>query len=106
MSSTPAAAMLSSPRKEAAAQNDLHQSAAIFGHFQAPAGGPERTPAISASIVSRMADVDDPAARRRDERRRGMRPDYLKQRKGRTVEFLLDTLKCNPALWRAWRTRS
>ena len=26
-------------------------------------------------------------------------PDYLKQRKGRTVEFLLDTLKLNPALW-------
>ncbi len=28
------------------------------------------------------------------------RPDYLKQRKGRTMEFLLDTLKRNPALWR------
>jgi flavin-dependent dehydrogenase len=28
------------------------------------------------------------------------RPDYLKQRKGRTVEFLLDTLKRSPALWR------
>jgi flavin-dependent dehydrogenase len=28
------------------------------------------------------------------------RPDYLKQRKGRTVEFLFDTLKRNPALWR------
>jgi flavin-dependent dehydrogenase len=27
------------------------------------------------------------------------RPDYLKQRKGRTVEFLLDTLKLSPALW-------
>ena len=27
-------------------------------------------------------------------------PDYLKQRKGRTLEFLLDTLKRNPALWR------
>src|SRR5256886_10302567 len=26
-------------------------------------------------------------------------PDYLKQRKGRTLEFLLDTLKRNPALW-------
>ena len=33
------------------------------------------------------------------------RPDYLKQRKGRTVEFLLDTLKLNPALWRTARTR-
>ena len=28
------------------------------------------------------------------------RPEYLKQRKGRTVEFLLETLKLNPALWR------
>ena len=28
------------------------------------------------------------------------RPDYLKQRKGRTVEFLKDTLKLNSALWR------
>jgi len=27
------------------------------------------------------------------------RPDYLKQRKGRTVEFLFDTLKLSPALW-------
>jgi len=34
------------------------------------------------------------------------RPDYLKQRKGRTVEFLLDTLKCNPRCGAAWRTRS
>jgi len=28
------------------------------------------------------------------------RPDYLKQRKGRTVEFLLETLQKNRALWR------
>jgi flavin-dependent dehydrogenase len=28
------------------------------------------------------------------------RPEYLKQRKGRTVEFLLETLRLNPALWR------
>ena len=28
------------------------------------------------------------------------RPDYLKQRKGRTVEFLLETLQLSPALWR------
>jgi len=27
-------------------------------------------------------------------------PDYLKQRKGRTVEFLFDTLRLNPAMWR------
>jgi flavin-dependent dehydrogenase len=28
------------------------------------------------------------------------RPDYLKQRKGSTPEFLLETLKLNPALWK------
>ena len=28
------------------------------------------------------------------------RPDYLKQRKGRTLEFLFDTLKRSPGLWR------
>jgi flavin-dependent dehydrogenase len=28
------------------------------------------------------------------------RPDYLKQRKGRTVEFLLETLKLSAGLWR------
>jgi flavin-dependent dehydrogenase len=28
------------------------------------------------------------------------RPDYLKQRKGRTVDFLQATLQCSPALWR------
>jgi 2-polyprenyl-6-methoxyphenol hydroxylase-like FAD-dependent oxidoreductase len=28
------------------------------------------------------------------------RPDYLKQRRGRTVEFLLETLRLNAALWR------
>ena len=28
------------------------------------------------------------------------RPDYLKQRKGRTGEFLLETLQQNPALWK------
>ena len=28
------------------------------------------------------------------------RPEYLKQRKGRTVEFLLETLQRNRALWR------
>ena len=32
------------------------------------------------------------------------RPDYLKQRKGRTVEFLLETLQtATPALWQAAR---
>jgi len=44
--------------------------------------------------------VDDSAAGGCDERGAVCWPDYLKQRKGRTTEFLLDTLKRNPALWR------
>ncbi len=78
-----------------------HQSAAIFGHFR----GADRRSGEDAGNVSIyrfahgwmwMVPLPD-----------GVmsvgavcRPDYLKQRRGRTVEFLLDTLKLNPALWR------
>jgi flavin-dependent dehydrogenase len=89
------------PRKSAAPQERLeHQSAAIFGHFR----GAERRPGEDAGNISIysfehgwmwMIPLPD-----------GVmsvgavcRPDYLKQRKGRTVEFLLDTLKLSPALW-------
>ncbi|HEY0200012.1 MAG TPA: NAD(P)/FAD-dependent oxidoreductase [Rhodanobacter sp.] len=82
-------------------KNDQHQSAAIFGHFR---GAETRTgeDAGNISIYSFahgwmwMIPLPD-----------GVmsvgavcRPEYLKQRKGRTVEFLLDTLKANPALWK------
>ncbi|OOG65493.1 hydroxylase [Rhodanobacter sp. B04] len=82
-------------------KNDQHQSAAIFGHFR----GAEYRPGEDAGNISIysfehgwmwMIPLPD-----------GVmsvgavcRPDYLKQRKGRTVEFLLDTLKLSPALWR------
>ena len=81
-------------------KNDQHQSAAIFGHFR----GAEYRPGEDAGNISIysfehgwmwMIPLPD-----------GVmsvgavcRPDYLKQRKGRTVEFLLDTLKLSPALW-------
>lgn len=88
-------------KKRLRRKNDQHQSAAIFGHFR---GALRRTgeDAGNISIYSFghgwmwMIPLRD-----------GVmsvgavcRPDYLKQRKGRTVEFLLDTLRLNPALWR------
>jgi flavin-dependent dehydrogenase len=82
-------------------KNAQHQSAAIFGHFR---GAERRTGADvgNISIYSFehgwmwMIPLPD-----------GVmsvgavcRPDYLKQRKGRTVDFLQATLQCSPALWR------
>jgi flavin-dependent dehydrogenase len=81
-------------------RNDEHQSAAIFGHFRGAARR-EGEDAGNISIYSFahgwmwMIPLPD-----------GVmsvgavcRPDYLRQRKGRTVEFLFDTLKLSPALW-------
>ena len=81
-------------------RNDQHQSAAIFGHFRGAARR-EGEDAGNISIYSFahgwMWMIPLPG---------GVmsvgavcRPDYLKQRKGRTVEFLFDTLKLSPALW-------
>jgi len=90
-----------SARKKLRRKNGQHQSAAIFGHYR----GAERRAGEDAGNISIysfehgwmwMIPLPD-----------GVmsvgavcRPDYLKQRKGRTVEFLLDTLKLSPALWR------
>jgi flavin-dependent dehydrogenase len=90
-----------SARKRLRRKNDLHQSAAIFGHFRRA----ERRPGEDAGNISIysfghgwmwMIPLPD-----------GVmsvgavcRPDYLKQRKGRTVEFLFDTIKRSPAMWR------
>jgi flavin-dependent dehydrogenase len=92
-------AFLSSKRK-LRRKNDKHQSAAIFGHFRG-AGRREGEDAGNISLYRFehgwmwMIPLPD-----------GVMsvgavcwPDYLKQRKGRTVEFLLDTLKLSPALW-------
>ncbi|HXD36038.1 MAG TPA: NAD(P)/FAD-dependent oxidoreductase [Rhodanobacter sp.] len=91
---------LLSTKKKLRRKNDQHQSAAIFGHFR---GATKRDgeDAGNISIYSFehgwmwMIPLPD-----------GVmsvgavcRPDYLKQRKGRTVEFLFDTLKLSPALW-------
>src|SRR5437764_6211838 len=85
-------------------KNAQHQSAAIFGHFR----GADVRPGEDAGNISMyrfehgwvwMIPLPD-----------GVmsvgavcRPDYLKQRRGRTLEFLLETLKRNPALWQRMR---
>ncbi|OOG57010.1 hydroxylase [Rhodanobacter sp. B05] len=91
---------LLSTKKKLRRKNGQHQSAAIFGHFRG-AVRREGEDAGNISIYSFahgwmwMIPLPD-----------GVmsvgavcRPDYLKQRKGRTLEFLLDTLKLSPALW-------
>jgi flavin-dependent dehydrogenase len=96
---------LLSTKKRLRRKNIQHQSAAIFGHYR----GAERRAGEDAGNISVygfehgwmwMIPLPD-----------GVmsvgavcRPDYLKQRKGRTVEFLHDTLKLNPALWRRVRS--
>jgi flavin-dependent dehydrogenase len=90
-----------SGRRKLRRKNNRHQSAAIFGHFR----GAEARPGMDAGNISLysfehgwMWMIPLPA---------GVmsvgavcRPDYLKQRRGRTLDFLIDTLKRNPALWR------
>jgi flavin-dependent dehydrogenase len=82
-------------------KNPQHQSAAIFAHFRGAdlrAGEDAGNISIYRFDHGWMWMIPLPG---------GVmsvgavcRPDYLKQRKGRTVEFLLETLKLNPALWR------
>jgi flavin-dependent dehydrogenase len=82
-------------------KNEQHQSAAIFGHFR----GAQVRPGEDAGNISIysfahgwmwMIPLPD-----------GVmsvgavcRPEYLKQRRGRTVDFLLETLRQSPALWK------
>src|SRR5882757_4936582 len=88
-----------SSKKQLRRKNNEHQSAAIFGHFR----GAERRTGEDAGNISIyrfdhgwmwMIPLPD-----------GImsigavcRPEYLKRRKGRTVEFLLETLHQNAAL--------
>jgi flavin-dependent dehydrogenase len=87
-------------RKKLRRKNPEHQSAAIFGHFT---GATVRSGADAGNIsmyhfthgwmwmIPLPAGVMSVGA--------VCWPDYLKQRKGRTREFLLQTLQQNPALW-------
>ena len=87
-------------KKKLRRKNPEHQSAAIFGHFR---GAQTRTGEDAGNISMYrfahgwmwMIPLPDAVM----SVGAVCRPDYLKQRKGRTVEFLLETLKKNPALW-------
>ncbi|MGH8282616.1 MAG: NAD(P)/FAD-dependent oxidoreductase [Gammaproteobacteria bacterium] len=87
-------------RKKLKRKNSEHQSAAIFGHFR----GAEYRPGEDKGNISLynfehgwmwMIPLPD-----------GVmsvgavcRPDYLKQRRGKSHDFFFETLKLNPALW-------
>jgi flavin-dependent dehydrogenase len=88
-------------KKRLRRKNDVHQSAAIFAHFH----GAERRQGEAEGNISIYSFEHGwmwmiPLPRGVMSVGAVCRPDYLKQRKGRTLEFLLDTLKRNPALWR------
>jgi flavin-dependent dehydrogenase len=90
-----------SSKKKLKRKNAEHQSAAIFGHFR----GAEARPGEHAGNISIyrfdygwmwMIPLPD-----------GVMsvgavcwPGYLKQRRGRTTDFLMETLRQNPALWK------
>ncbi len=81
-------------------KNRRHQSAAIFGHFR---GAEPRAGEDAGNISIYRFDHGwlwmIPLPEGVMSVGAVCRPDYLKQRKGRTVEFLMQTLKLNPALW-------
>jgi flavin-dependent dehydrogenase len=89
-----------SAKKKLRRKNGEHQSAAIFGHFR---GAQARTGKDAGNIsmyrfehgwmwmIPLPNGVMSVGA--------VCRPDYLKQRKGRTVDFLMATLQKSPGLW-------
>jgi flavin-dependent dehydrogenase len=89
-----------SAKKKLRRKNDLHQSAAIFGHFR---GAAQRAGEDAGNISIYRFDFGwmwmIPLPDGVMSVGAVCRPEYLKQRKGRTVEFLLETLKLNTALW-------
>jgi flavin-dependent dehydrogenase len=91
---------LLSTKKKLRRKNHEHQSAAIFGHFR---GATLRAGEDAGNISIYRFDHGwmwmIPLPEGVMSVGAVCRPDYLKQRKGRTVEFLLDTLRLNPALW-------
>jgi flavin-dependent dehydrogenase len=90
-----------SSRKHLRRKNSEHQSAAIFGHFH----GAELRPGDDAGNIS-IYRFDHgwiwmiPLPNGVMSIGAVCRPAYLKQRKGRTVDFLLDTLRSNAGVAR------
>jgi flavin-dependent dehydrogenase len=94
-----------SSKKKLRRKSDQHQSAAIFGHFR----GAERRAGEDAGNISIYSFEHGwmwmiPLPQGVMSVGAVCRPDYLKQRKGSTLEFLLATLKRNAALWRRLET--
>lgn len=81
-------------------KNAEHQSAAIFGHFR----GAIARPGVDAGNISMYRFAHGwmwmiPLPEGVMSVGAVCWPEYLKQRKGRTVEFLLETLRQNPQMW-------
>jgi flavin-dependent dehydrogenase len=90
-----------SAKKKLRRKNNQHQSAAIFGHFRgADARIGEDAGNISMYRFEHGWMWMIPLPQGVMSVGAVCRPEYLKQRKGRALEFLLDTLQRNPALWR------
>jgi flavin-dependent dehydrogenase len=87
-------------KKHLRRKNREHQSAAIFGHFRgAEARSGEDAGNISIYRFKHGWMWMIPLPQGVMSVGAVCRPEYLKQRKGRTVEYLLDTLKQNAGLW-------
>ena len=87
-------------RRKLRRKNPDHQSAAIFGHFR----GAAPRPGAHAGNISMYRFAHGwmwmiPLPQGVMSVGAVCWPEYLKQRKGRTVEFLMETLRQNPALW-------
>jgi flavin-dependent dehydrogenase len=88
-----------SSKKRLRRKNSEHQSAAIFGHFRGAALRPgEDAGNISIYRFDHGWIWMIPLPNAVMSIGAVCRPAYLKQRKGRTVEFLLDTLRLNPGV--------
>jgi flavin-dependent dehydrogenase len=90
-----------SARRKLRRRNSQHQSAAIFGHFR----GAEKRAGEDAGNISIYRFEHGwmwmiPLPEGVMSVGAVCRPDYLKERRGRTLEFLRATLQRNPALWR------
>jgi flavin-dependent dehydrogenase len=86
-------------KKRLRRKNPQHQSAAVFGHFR----GAEPRPGPDAGNISIYRFEHGwmwmiPLPQGVMSIGAVCRPDYLKQRKGRTVDFLLETLRRNAGL--------
>jgi flavin-dependent dehydrogenase len=89
-----------SGKKKLKMRNPQHQSAAIFGHFS----GATFRPGEDAGNISIYRFAHGwmwmiPLPHGVMSVGAVCRPDYLKQRHGRTTGFLMETLQANPALW-------